>query len=355
MIPNQPAQHPPTGPLNALLDEAGLQGPVVLHPVVGGRNNRAWRMDLGNGVCYFLKEYFSHPSDPRDRLCTEWAFAQFAWTAGLRTLPRPMAMSPSGRLALYEFIDGTSFSPGDIGRAEAQAAIDFLTEINQHRFDPGGRSLANASDSQFSLFDHLRRVEGRLLRMDDIQDRDDVSREVRDFCQTVLRPTFREMVRATTSTARGRGENPEEPLPVHSRIISPSDFGFHNALKRPTLGIVFLDFEYAGWDDPAKTLGDFFAQPAVPIPDSFWNEVLTQIARAFSWKPSDEARCTLHRPIHTLKWACLVLNEFLPTDRSRRMFADADALCAARLRKQLALAREIANAAIAQMHCGNCQ
>jgi len=37
------------------------------------------------------------------------------------------------------------------------------------------------------------------------------------------------------------------------------------------------------------------------------------------------------------------------------MFADADALRDSRLRKQLALARERTNAAIAQMHCGNIQ
>jgi hypothetical protein len=353
MIPTQPAQPPPTGQLNALLDEAGLHGPATLQAVTGGRNNRAWRMDLANGARYFLKEYFSHPLDPRDRLRAEWEFAQFAWKAGLRTLARPVATHPSARLALYEFIDGVSFSPGEIGRNEVQAAIDFLTELNLHRFEPGSRSLANAAESQFSLANHLQRVEGRLRRMDDIPDEDDISREVRDFCSTVLRPTFREIAKATTSAARSRGENPEEPLPAHSRIISPSDFGFHNALRRPTLGVVFLDFEYAGWDDPGKTLGDFFAQPAVPIPDSFWNEMLSQIARAFSWNPSDEARCTLHRPIHTLKWASLVLNEFLPTDRSRRVFADADALRDSRLRKQLALAREKTNAAIAQMHCGN--
>ena len=30
----------------------------------------------------------------------------------------------------------------------------------------------------------------------------------------------------------------------------------------------FLDFEYAGWDDPAKLIGDFFCQPAIPAPHS---------------------------------------------------------------------------------------
>ena len=52
-------------------------------------------------------------------------------------------------------------------------------------------------------------------------------------------------------------------LPEH-RCISPSDFGFHNAIK--TLdGVKFIDFEFAGWDDPCKALIDFMLQPKVPI------------------------------------------------------------------------------------------
>ena len=29
---------------------------------------------------------------------------------------------------------------------------------------------------------------------------------------------------------------------------------------------VFIDFEYYGWDDPAKMIADFYLQPAVPVP-----------------------------------------------------------------------------------------
>ena len=32
--------------------------------------------------------------------------------------------------------------------------------------------------------------------------------------------------------------------------------------------LCFLDFEYAGWDDPAKMVADFFCQPAVPVADA---------------------------------------------------------------------------------------
>ena len=42
-------------------------------------------------------------------------------------------------------------------------------------------------------------------------------------------------------------------LPKETRCLSPSDFGFHNALLEATGKLRFVDFEYAGWDDPAKT------------------------------------------------------------------------------------------------------
>ena len=39
--------------------------------------------------------------------------------------------------------------------------------------------------------------------------------------------------------------------------ISPSDFGFHNALLKSNGDIKFIDFEYAGFDDPAKITSHF--------------------------------------------------------------------------------------------------
>ena len=55
----------------------------------------------------------------------------------------------------------------------------------------------------------------------------------------------------------------EAELPVEQRTLSPSDFGFHNALRRPDGRVVFLDLEYFGWDDPAKMISDFLLHPAL--------------------------------------------------------------------------------------------
>src|SRR5207248_406829 len=69
---------------------AGL-GPVYDRvPLAGGANNRVYRAETAGGSA-FLKAYFRHPADPRDRLAAESAFARFAWAGGVRCVPRPLA------------------------------------------------------------------------------------------------------------------------------------------------------------------------------------------------------------------------------------------------------------------------
>src|SRR5690606_1492036 len=49
----------------------------------------------------------------------------------------------------------------------------------------------------------------------------------------------------------------EKELAPRFRLLSPSDFGFHNMLRRDDGSLAFIDFEYFGWDDPAKLAADF--------------------------------------------------------------------------------------------------
>jgi hypothetical protein len=50
--------------------------------------------------------------------------------------------------------------------------------------------------------------------------------------------------------------------------VSPSDFGFHNVIISRRTNY-FIDFEFSGWDDPAKLYCDFILQPKIPIPRCF--------------------------------------------------------------------------------------
>ena len=119
------------------------------------------------------------------------------------------------------------------------------------------------------------------------------------------------------------------------RCISPSDFGFHNVLLKNDGALCFIDFEYAGWDDPAKLIGDFFCQPAVPVPPVYFDEFAAMVV-SYSVRPEAlRERAYLLLPAFQIKWCCIMLNEFLPAAAQRRQFADPTSSLDQRQRKQL--------------------
>ena len=58
-------------------------------------------------------------------------------------------------------------------------------------------------------------------------------------------------------------------LPKSERCLSPSDFGFHNAICDVNGVYHFVDFEYFGWDDPAKMICDFILHPGMDLPNKY--------------------------------------------------------------------------------------
>ena len=105
--------------------------------------------------------------------------------------------------------------------------------------------------------------------------------------------------------------------------------------------IRFLDFEYAGWDDPAKMAGDFFAQIAVPIPEKFFNTFIQKTMVLFPGSENLIRRAKILRPAYQVKWCCIALNVFLPHHLARRRFADENLDVAALHRAQLAKVKHL--------------
>jgi hypothetical protein len=110
---------------------------------------------------------------------------------------------------------------------------------------------------------------------------------------------------------------------------------------RETGELCFLDFEYAGWDDPAKMAGDFFAHPGIPVPREHFDPFL-KTAMSFSRHANAlELRARLLEPVFRIKWCCIVLNEFVPEAAQRRRFATPAADLVASKRRQLDKARTL--------------
>jgi Phosphotransferase enzyme family len=308
----------------------------TLSRLAGGKNNQVYRVDTEGGVPLVLKRYFSDPRDGRDRLSAEWNFLERAWQDGVRAIPQPLAKDADAQAALYGFVAGRKLAASELKAGHIDAAADFILSVNAKRH----ADLPAASDACFSISDHLELVERRLLRLVALDTQAPHAAAAQRLVFTTLRPSWDGVRERTVREALARGLDLHLILSEAECWLSPSDFGFHNALAADDCRLVFLDFEYAGRDDPAKLVVDFFCQPEVPVPPAHLDRFIARLAL----DEGAQARCRLLLDIARVKWACILLNDFLPVGAARRAFADAserEARCAAQLEKAKAKLAEI--------------
>ncbi|UPY36821.1 phosphotransferase [Sediminicoccus sp. KRV36] len=286
---------------------AGQAEPLRLTPLTGGKNNRVFRVET-TAAPLVLKAYHRDPRDSRDRLGAEWAFLRFAWGAGVRSIPEPLAQAPVEGVALYPFITGARPTPIDAGMV-AQAA-GFIVATNRER---DSARLAPGSEACFSMADHVATVDRRVARFSALDPSAPHREAAAALIETALIPAWQ--------SVRGRIRADDARLAEAEIIASPSDFGFHNALADHAGQLTFLDFEYAGMDDPAKLACDFFCCPEVPVPLVHRPAFLTALREGIGLDEAFERRAEALLDAYRVKWACIILNEFMPMDAARRAAA----------------------------------
>ena len=311
----------------ATLQRAGWGDNIRLEPLGVTGNNHVLLAETADRT-FLVKQYFQHPDDPRNRFETERAFYTFLWEANIRSIPEPLAWYPQERLALLEYVRGEK--PTVATPELVQEALGFLIEINQQRETPSAKSLPLASEACFSVAEHLATVDRRIERLRKIVPESSRHETAIAFVNERLAPAWAALRRETEGAAAER----DRTLAQSERCISPSDFGFHNTIRSEDSRLRFFDFEYAGWDDPAKTVCDFFCQPAVPVPNEWLPVVLDKIHGALD---GDDlaARVALLLPVYRTKWCCIMLNDFLPAGNQRRAFSNPGLQDESRWDKQL--------------------
>jgi hypothetical protein len=306
-----------------LLARTGFCGKFRLQSLTGGANNRVFRVDV-DSACMLLKAYFQHADDPRDRLGTEFAFSSFAWENGVRVLPRPLACDAQHRLGLYEFVRGRRVLPQEITQDTVQQALNFYRQLNCYRSLPGAGALPRASEACFSIAEHVWCVERRLQRLRGMDQTSRVHRMAAGFVRTELSEAWKSVADAVRRRACELGLPLANAIALQDRCLSPSDFGFHNAILADDGRLRFIDFEYAGWDDPGKMVCDFFCQPAVPVPLAYYDMFVKAVVADLSDPELYCQRMALLLPVYQVKWCCILLNDFLPMGSARRRFAHHD-------------------------------
>lgn len=303
-----------------LLGEIGVEGGFQLKRLPEGGNNQSYRLETEAGP-FFLKRYFHHPDDKRERLKAEFSFCRFAWSVGADMAPKALAKNDKQHIGLYEYIDGRPATANDAGPALVEHAIEFYQRVNRRR-GADAELLPNGSEACFSIREHLDLVSRRVERAMTILPHNDIHERALDFARGRLASFWQELKNTAMKRLEASGKSNDEPLDQAERRVSPSDFGFHNALIDADGRVRFIDFEYAGWDDPARTVCDFFCQPRIPAPMSCFEVFANRVAADAADSDRMRARIDALWPVYQVKWCCIMLNQFLPVGEERRRFAD---------------------------------
>ncbi len=289
---------------------------VLIEPVTGGGNNRLHRVVCADGTRLALKAYFQDRTDSRDRLGTEFAALRFLSGQGVSCVPAAIAADPTSGHALYGWAAGEPVVPPSIG--DIDAAVRFVALLKQAAMDPAAALLPPASEACFSGFELVRQVEARYARL---QAAAAANGALGRFLKQEMRPALDRHATAARLAYADAGLDFAAEIDGARRTLSPADFGFHNALRRASGELVFLDFEYFGWDDPVKLTADFLWHPGMVLEEKLKRHFRQRMLELFADDPTFARRLEILHPLYGLRWAAIVLNEFLPERWRRRAFA----------------------------------
>ena len=294
---------------------------VDLSPVYGGRNSRVYHAICENRLALAVKVYFRDPKDKRNRLATEWAACTFMRDHHVASVPLPVFKDEEKGMAAYAFIDGEKPDPRKIKVEDVDALIRFLKSLEGLKYKKNAGQLPLASEAGFSIEEMVGIIDRRFKRFPCFRDEAAGEPDVDDFLKRELRPFYEEIKVWCRKTAERSGIDFSEKIATADRTLSPSDVGFHNVLRSPNGRLTFLDFEYFGWDDPAKVIVDFYLHPAMDIRKELRHYFVETMISAYDHIHGLGERVTVCYPLLGIKWCLILLNEFIPSDNERRRFA----------------------------------
>lgn len=267
---------------------ASLAGmPAALSPLPGGGNARLWRARLADGSAAVLKRY---RDDGRRRDATEVAALRLCAEHGLAGVP--LVLGAADGWALLTALPGgrpqPPYRPGDLDGLAAWAGRFWALSRQRPVFAPASEACLEAGDLP-------RWLARRRARCEALGDGSPALALLRAEADPLIAAACRRL---------------PDPPSEQDRCLSPSDFGFHNALRAPDGALALVDFEFFGWDDPAKLAGDALLHPGSALSPGERAGLRTRLLAALP-APALASRLAAMLPALCASWAMIVLNPLL--------------------------------------------
>jgi hypothetical protein len=299
----------------------------------GGRNSRIWRVRNGERT-FALKQYPPRSDDPRDRLSTEIGALRLMERYRIEVVPRVLGVDAERGYALLSWIEGRDVAA--IGDDDIDAAVEFLAAIHELRTTDWAANQPLASEACLSGAEVERQIEARRVRLRGLPHEP----ELIEFIELTVGSTVAESDCFARAGIAAAGIDFGRELPQEWRSLVPSDFGFHNSMRRSDRSLAFVDFEYFGWDDPVKLTADILLHPGQALLSPQLKRFRQAALCLYGYDRNFADRLRAYLPLFGLRWVLILLNEFIPERWQRRVLAGDTGSWAEAKARQLSRARE---------------
>lgn len=283
--------------LGRFLARHGWQTGQIARQMGAGNRHGVFLLEDGSRQAV-LKVHESAVAGRRDAFAHEALLHSFYAEQVGESVPRLIAQESGCRALLFEHVLGEPVEGGASRLDDVARMADFLLATNRPEVLERARQarVPRASDAGLSAAEHWQCASSRLEVLLGLPVTDEATAAMQDFVRTELRPAL-------------AARKPDESAPV-SLGLSPSDFGFHNVIRCEDGSFCFLDFEHAGWDDPAKLAADFILQPEAPLSEEQVKVFLDALGTEGPFGSDLPTRLSNILPVQKVKWTVIILNAF---------------------------------------------
>ena len=289
------------GDISAYVEKGTKEGVKNINNIKGRSNSRIFKIEMESGGLYAGKLYPDPTFDDRSRLTKEIKACKFLHSNNLHNVPEVVWSDKNLNFGLYKWIDGTELKKVSI--VDIRHALKFVkTLVNLSKKTSYGKfSLASAAC-----------LSGKMIK-DQIWERFQkinivapFYRELNIFLDEELFISIETILKFSEQNWSG---DFSYNLPIENQLLSPSDFGFHNTIKKKQ-GLQYIDFEYFGWDDPVKLTCDFILHPSMDLTEEQKKLWVTDMTTIFSDDSSFKQRLNVSYSLYGLCWCLILLNTF---------------------------------------------
>ncbi len=267
-----------------------------------GTNSLVIKLVHSDSQYSILKIYPNFSEDKRNRLQNELNFLKFLQANNIKNIPTVYYSNPNSNFTILSWIEGSKLhSSENINLEEIANFIYLINDSKLKKLD----LIQYASEANFNIEQTIKLInqiaQNKLNELKKYSEKNDFYNWFNNFLIKDIYLTFEEV----EDNFLTENYNYED-----KKIISQSDVGFHNILlENKCKNLFFIDFEYAGWDNPMKFISDWILQPDSFFPEQkpleFFQPLVNSVILDPNWKSNIKPYLLLYR----LRWCLIISNK----------------------------------------------